>query len=166
MKLMVVKIPSGGVGSKWKLGPRDKQPRAVILDPTCRAPLTKMTQMSSKNIIPSPWILCRDDIQGGGGSHIRVQTGQDGKFKWEDILSTLVGKGVETLVIEGGAIVLNDVLRQRIADVVLIAIAPVFLGSDGVGLGPQLQHPEWLEEVRSIFLGRDVILGGRVKKMN
>ena len=90
----------------------------------------------------------------------------DGKFKWEDILSTLSSKGVNLVMIEGGGVVINDLVAQRMADVIIVSISPVFLGRDGVGILPVLQEPEWLEDVQGIAVGRDVVVAGRIKRVD
>ena len=159
-----MKIPSGGVGSRWRYAPIENQPRPVILDPTCRASLKKMLDRVSKGQGPSPWILCRDDVRNPGEYYVPMKVRQDGKFKWEDILSTLSAKGINSVVIEGGGIVINDVLAQRMADVIIVSMSPVFLGRDGVGILPDLKEPEWLEDVQVITIGRDVVVAGRIKR--
>src|SRR5271155_640785 len=109
-----------------------------------------MLDRVSKKQIPSPWIFCRDDIQKHGECYVPMKAYDDGKFKWEDILSTLSAKGVNLLMIEGGGVVINDVLAQRMADIIIVSISPVIMGRDGVGVLPVFQEPEWLEDVRVI----------------
>lgn len=67
-------------------------------------------------------------------------------------------------MIEGGGKVINDVLSEGVADVIIITIAPVFIGSDGVGVLPELPSPEWLEDIQSISVGGDIVVAGRVKR--
>ena len=57
----------------------------------------------------------------------------DGRFSWTEILSTLSIRGIKSVMIEGGASVISDVLSQHLADIIIITIAPVFIGRDGVG---------------------------------
>ena len=47
-------------------------------------------------------------------------------------MKTLSAKGASLVMIEGGAVVINDVLAQRMADVIIISISPVILGRDGL----------------------------------
>ena len=147
---------------EWQPAGMDEQPRPVILDPDCRAPLTKLLGCVSKQEAKLPWIFCREETHKLDDCHIPLKT-HDGKFLWGDILSTLSTKGVDSVMIEGGANVINDILTQQIADVIIITIAPVFLGRDGVGILPSLQE-EWLQDVQSIPVGRDIVIAGRVKR--
>jgi len=86
-----------------------------------------------------------------------------GKYKWEDILSALCTRGAKCIMIEGGGVVINDILTQRMADVIVF-ISPVFLGRNGVAVHPILGEPGWLEDVQSITLGNDVVVIGRMKR--
>lgn len=66
-----------------------------------------------EKVLP-PWIVCRNDIERGdvGEGYIPLGPCDNGKFIWEDILSTFSAKGVGTLVIAGDAIILNDLLGK------------------------------------------------------
>ena len=97
-----------------------------------------------------------------GKYHIPMRVYDDGKFRWEEILSTLSAKGVNLVMIEGGGVVINDVLAHRMADVIIIFISPVFLW-DGVDVHAKLPSPEWLDDVQTIQLGRDMAFVGRMK---
>ena len=171
---MSAKVPSAGVGSPWRLAPIREQPRAVILDPNCRAPLRKIYNLVTKNQIPPPWIICQDDVKKPperyGQQYVQLSAQDNGKFKWDDILSTLFTKNVRTILIEGGGVVINDVLAERIANVVIISISPVSFGVgvgvevDGVGVDPIGRKPEWLVDVQRITLGKDIVVAGRMKR--
>ena len=66
-------------------------------------------------------------------------------------------------MIEGGANVINDILTHGMADIIIITIAPVFIGRDGVGVGASV-HEEWLHDVHSLSVGRDMVIAGRFHK--
>ena len=171
---MSAKVPSAGVGSPWRLAPIQEQPRAVILDPNCRVPLRKIYNPVRKNEIPPPWIICRDDIKKPREhyrqKYVPLEAHNNGKFKWDDIMSTLFAKNPRTILIEGGGVVINDVLVERIANVVIISISPVSfgvgvgVGVDGVGVDSIGQEPEWLVDVQRITLGKDIVVAGRMKR--
>jgi riboflavin biosynthesis pyrimidine reductase len=67
------------------------------------------------------------------------------------------------LMIEGGARIISDVLSEGVADVVIITIAPVFLGRDAIGVAPSLAL-EWLQDVQSISVAKDVVVAGRIQR--
>jgi 2,5-diamino-6-(ribosylamino)-4(3H)-pyrimidinone 5'-phosphate reductase len=149
------------LGGEWVAAGLEEQPIPVILDPHRRAHLPKLRHLVSIGQAKLPLIICRqgDPVDD---QHIPLET-NDGRFSWTDILSTLFHRGVKSVMIEGGASVINDVLSQRIADVIIITIAPVFLGRDGVGIRPALQE-EWLHNVHSIPVGKDIVIAGRLRQ--
>lgn len=147
---------------EWRAAAMEEQPRPVILDPHRRAHLPKLLSLVSQNQAKSPWILSRGDGEEPDERHIPLKT-LNGRFMWPDILSTLYARGVRSLMIEGGATVINEVLANRTADVIIITIAPVFIGRDGVGIGPILQESGWLHDVRTLSVAHDMIIAGRMK---
>ena len=151
-----------GLDGAWKVARMEEQPRPVILDPHRRAHLPKLFNLASKGEAKSPWIFCREESCVEKDRCFPLKT-QDGKFSWTQILSVLSSGGIKSVMIEGGASVLNDVLSQGVADVIIITIAPVFLGKDGVGILPALKE-EWLHDVKSISVGKDIVIAGRVKR--
>ena len=152
-----------GLEGEWRAVGMENQPRPVILDPHRRAHLPKLLHLVSSNQAKPPWIFCKREPVEENGRYIPLRT-HDGRFWWSDILSTLNGRGVKSVMIEGGASVINDVLAQKVVDVVIITIAPVFLGCDGVGIGPKLVHdqPDWLQDSQIILVGQDVVIAGRI----
>lgn len=156
--LMVARIPVGGLDGEWKAAGMEEQPRPVILDPHCRAHLPKLLHLVAEGQAKAPWIFCRENSGQTDNRHIPLQL-HDGRFSWTEILSTLHSRGINSVMIEGGASVINDVLKKRIADVIIITIAPVFLGRDGVAIAPILQQ-EWLQHTTSISIGKDMVIAG------
>ena len=156
--LIVARIPVSGLDGEWRPAGMGEQPRPVILDPHCRARLPKLLHLVGEGQAKAPWIVCRDDNGNMESQYIPLPL-HDGRFSWTEILSTLHSRGIKSVMIEGGASVINDVLTRRIADVIIITIAPVFLGRDGVGIAPML-HEEWLQNTTSISIGKDIVMAG------
>jgi 2,5-diamino-6-(ribosylamino)-4(3H)-pyrimidinone 5'-phosphate reductase len=152
-----------GLEGEWKPVKLEEQPRPVIIDPHRRAHLSKLLQLVSVGQSKSPWILCQGKMEAQSDRYVPMKV-ENGRFQWSDILSTLSTRGIESLMIEGGANVINDVLSAGLADVIIITIAPVFLGHDAVAIAPSLLEVEWLQDVRSISVGKDVVVAGRVKR--
>jgi len=163
IKLMVARFPIDGLDGEWVAAEPHEQPRPVILDPHCRAHLPKLLHLVSQNKAKSPWILCREGIEKSDERHIPLKLHR-GKFSWADILSNLSVRGIKSVMVEGGARVIGDVLSERLADVIIITVAPVFLGHDGVGISAHLQEPDWLHDVRYLSVGNDIVTAGRVRK--
>jgi len=67
-----------------------------------------------------------------------------------DVLADLYARGVRRLLVEGGAVVLHDLLARELADELRLAVAPVFVPDPGAvrfrGAGPRAR----LTEVRRV----------------
>jgi 2,5-diamino-6-(ribosylamino)-4(3H)-pyrimidinone 5'-phosphate reductase len=150
-------IPVEELEGEWRPAEIEEQPRPVILDPCC---LISLSRLSKPQETKSPWVLCGEETTNSTDSHIPLKT-YDGRFRWGEILSVLSTKGLTSMVIEGGAEMINDILNQRMADVIIITIVPVLLGA-GVEIPPVL-HQEWLQDVRSIAVGKNLVVAGRMK---
>ena len=60
---------------------------------------------------------------------------------WKLILEKLKELDIKSVMIEGGAKVINDLLinRDNLVDSLIITVAPVFLGKNGVDVSPNHQ---------------------------
>ena len=160
--LIVARIPVNSLDGDWRAAEMEEQPRPVIVDPLRRAHLPKLLHLVSLNQAKPPWIFCREDTADMDDRCIPLKT-HHGRFAWTDILSALYSRGVKSVMIEGGANVINDILTHGMADIIIITIAPVFIGRDSVGVGASV-HEEWLHDVHSLSVGRDMVIAGRFHK--
>jgi 2,5-diamino-6-(ribosylamino)-4(3H)-pyrimidinone 5'-phosphate reductase len=161
-RLIVARVPVGELDGEWIPAPMTEQPRPVILDPWCRARLPRLNSLVNMGMAKGPWIFCRQEDASRDDRHVPLKD-KDGRFEWEEVLKTLRARGIRSVMIEGGASVINDVLSNGLADVVIVTIAPVFLGHDGIGIQARLdQH--WLHDVQTLSAGKDIIIAGRPHK--
>ena len=79
-----------------------------------------------------------------GGEYITLfddggsQQPTSNQMPWPTILRTLKAKGIDSVMIEGGATVINTLLMMpELVDVCIVTIAPTWLGSGGVNVAPQ-----------------------------
>jgi len=161
------------------------QPRPIVLDPMNRWAVgkeSKVLQLAGEGRGLGPWVLVREDVrveeekQSGvnsvGGKYIHIGTESDGRMNWNDILSLLEREGIESVMVEGGGNVINDLLSSRyisLVDSVIVTIAPTWLGKGGVqvcpnerrdGVGKKVSVGR-LKNVAWVPLGEDVVLCGR-----
>ncbi|ODQ54919.1 dihydrofolate reductase, partial [Saitoella complicata NRRL Y-17804] len=121
-----------------------QQPHPFILDPTFRSPITSETRLirtAAAGHGHPPTYLVRSDavldedklqiLQSVGGRVIKIPTTGPRALMWDDILKAVYDTGIASLMIEGGARVIADVLREKAADVVIVTIAPVYVGKEG-----------------------------------
>jgi len=72
---------------------------------------------------------------------------------------TLKAIGINSVMIEGGATIINTILSDHahLVDSVIITYAPVFLGQDGVSVSPDGSLPKF-EKVAWLQLEDDVVM--------
>jgi len=172
----------------------EHQARPIILDPRGRWEIkesSKILQKAKNGEGKAPWILTDlayvDDtraelLERYGGKLIPMATdveksgesGNEGvKFEWEDVLQMLSSHGIGSVMVEGGATVINTLLSRRysaLVDSVVVTIAPTYLGEGGVVVAPQRTGDETesenvarLKDAKWQQLGEDVVLCGRLQ---
>lgn len=146
------------------------QPRPVVLDSALRTPsAARLIQGAEK----SPWIVATSAAPGdrraallaAGVDIIDIPADTQGKVSLPDLLVCLGQRGISSLMVEGGARVLQAFLAQQLADQVIITIAPLFLGGVPViePWGRIIQQPLRMIEVGSQQLGEDLVIWGKFK---
>jgi GTP cyclohydrolase II len=142
-------------------------PLRVVLDSTLRSPLdaqifdggASTLVITTERADPIKLRLLRERYIG-----VRVVESGPRGIDMRNALRLLNDIGVRTLIVEGGAGVITSMLAERVADRVVVAVAPLFLGTgteavgnldvryvtDGIGLRNRSVH----------IAGNDVIIAG------
>lgn len=133
--------------------------RPVVVDPHSRwiyrnSTLRKLCELTNalapfiviaKNVEPSAEDA--EVLQEQGGKYIRLDLTHNRQENWSPILKTLHSEGIQSVMVEGGAAIINDMLETDLVDSLIITIGPVFLGSDGVEVSPasgvELENVRW-----------------------
>lgn len=165
------------------------QPRPFILDPgrswkeeRCK----KLFELARQGLGRAPWwITSEDPVQseadqarirkleevGGGSIQAGMYSGSSNGVDWEAILRALWSTGVRSVMIEGGAAVINDLLReknQRFISSIVVTIAPTYLGSGGVVVAPQRsaegKNEAFLHSTTWIPMGQDIVMAAFLPK--
>ncbi|KAF4126739.1 GRF zinc finger [Geosmithia morbida] len=164
------------------------QPRPVIIDPRLRwtpRPEDKVLQLCRAGQGKAPLVITaaahpapqeKADVLGEhGGKYVHVAAGRDdGLFDWRDVLATLAAEGLDSVMVEGGATVINTLLAPRyhdLVDSVIVTVAPTWLGKGGVIVSPDRVHDGRgvpvpavrLCDVRWHPFGEDVVMCGRLR---
>jgi 2,5-diamino-6-(ribosylamino)-4(3H)-pyrimidinone 5'-phosphate reductase len=141
-----------GVGGYGGPG-QERQPRPIIIDPDGRLqvrPDMKILQVVSEGRAKAPWIVVkpstrlRDDtvktLKGYGGEYLSISSEPNGRdISWDNIFKALFAEGIKSVMVEGGGVVLSELLKPRHAhllDSVIVTIAPTFMGKDGTAVSP------------------------------
>lgn len=171
----------------------------MVVDPGARWAVSegsKVVQLAREGKGKGPWVLFAEGadvlserrwvVEGVGGRYIPVPVtravaeteagdARRAVLAWESVLAVLREEGVESLMVEGGGRVINDLLKLSntgvdIVDSVIITIAPVWLGSGGVTVSPErpidgqgkgIPGPR-LGGVKWVQMGEDMVLCGKV----
>ncbi|KAL2872290.1 RibD family protein [Aspergillus lucknowensis] len=174
----------GGYGGGGLQG----QPRPIILDPSARwnfdseskiLVLAREGRGRAPFIVTDSWVSVptekRQLLERCGGKFISLDAAAgEGGFDWGELLRCLKLEGLGSVMIEGGALVINSLLEPRfqsLVDSVIVTIAPTWLGQGGVVVSPQRRFDESgtaiaasrLKDVKWHPFGEDVVLCGRIQ---
>ena len=153
----------------------------VVLDPRLRGDMqhSKVRALAKEGSGKPPWILhaagvdpasavLEDDCYVMGGHPTA-----SGRLEWSSLLKALARKNIRSLMIEGGATVINELLLEpELVDSVIVTIAPTWLGQGGVTVSPVSPHSlrgrrsnaARLAGVAWHQFGEDAVLCGRLSQ--
>ncbi|KAL4803898.1 dihydrofolate reductase-like domain-containing protein [Aspergillus unguis] len=171
----------GGLGRMW-------QPRPVVIDPLGRWPVhpdCRMLRTTVEGKGRAPWVVVSPGAQlhpqklmmlkGYGGDFLRImEYHQNWRLRWEPILRALAEEGIKSVMIEGGARVLSELLNPEYTefiDSIIVTIAPTYLGSGGVGVSPDSKRDAQGKpnaalnptDVKWVPMGQNVIMCGKIR---
>lgn len=165
------------------------QPQPVILDMDGRwgsqAMNSKVHALATKREGKFPWRISgqtHGQTPGQQSFAMAVETDhnnittisvpkQAGRLAWRDILKGLKKHGIESVMIEGGGQVIQDLLAlPQLVNAVIITVAPTFLGSSGVSISPAEKvstdgehvNAAWLSDTQTRPFGNDIVICGRL----
>lgn len=163
----------------------DRQPVPVILDPSGRWSCkwdSKVLTLAREDKGNAPlWIFSDNEtdrisnsrnskglIEQGGGIQPCVELRSGNGVNWRTVLRGLASEGIKSVMVEGGAKVIEDLLQeknQEFVSSVIVTIAPVWLGSGGVTVCPPRgsisREVGRLAGVKWIPMGEDVVMAGK-----
>jgi 2,5-diamino-6-(ribosylamino)-4(3H)-pyrimidinone 5'-phosphate reductase len=117
----------------------DSQPRPVIVDPRGRWQMdgSAVCKLADEGRGKEPWVV---GLAANGSERVPelvLSEGGDGVIEWEEVLKALKAKCIDSVMIEGGATVINTLLlRPDLVDSVIVTIAPTWLGQGGLAACP------------------------------
>ena len=146
-------------------------PQPVIVDSRLRLPPTARLLGDGR-----PWIATTDAadrrrqaaLEAAGARVVRLPADDAGRVSLPALLAYLHRQHVRSLMVEGGARVITGILAERLADRLVVTIAPLLLGglnavSTGRPSGPAALNGQLLPAlIRPHYrvVGRDVVLFG------
>lgn len=110
----------------------------------------------------------RGRIEATGARVFETAAGKNGGVDLPEVLRTLLGLGLRSVLVEGGAGVFTSFLREGLCDRLSVFVAPVLIGKgiEAVGdLGVEfVKHAKRLTEVEIETIGDQVLVRGRLRK--
>ncbi|EEP77734.1 conserved hypothetical protein [Uncinocarpus reesii 1704] len=171
----------GGLGKMW-------QPRPVIVDPTGRwtfNPECRMLQSALAGKGKGPWIVVSPGanipadrillLKKHGGDFLRIaEFNPAWRLRWSTIFGALAAEGISSVMVEGGGVVLSELLNpeyEDFIDSVIVTVAPTYLGRGGVAVAPDSKRDDYgkpkialkPKEVKWHPLGQDMIMCSKVR---
>lgn len=118
------------------------QPRPVVLDSHLRTPVTARLLSHPRHALIATLLPASDQAAGleaQGAEVFKCPANASGSIDLPLLLAALHKRGVRSIMVEGGARVLAAFLSQRLADAVVVTIAPRFVG--GVSVLAPISEP-------------------------
>lgn len=158
----------------------ESQPRPIIVGsslPEDWLAQCKATSLAQAGKALQPWRICADAATGNvsgwrwEGDVLKMSPASDGRMDWKLVLEALLDRGIRSVMVEGGASVINELLqRPDLVDSVIVTIAPTFLGKEGVQVAPpaiavggEPVNAVSLQEVAWCQFGQDMVLCGQLQ---
>ncbi|CCE79469.1 Piso0_001534 [Millerozyma farinosa CBS 7064] len=152
-------------------GEAASHPRPIILDPHGKWAYSgsQLRQIAATKQGKAPFILIdnttaidpreQQALEDQGGRFVKLRfDNKDSPVKnWDLILQKLNDLGIGSVMIEGGATIINDLLTApKLVDSLIITIGPTFLGKEGVEVSPisqvSLKEPKWWQGTQDVVL--------------
>lgn len=145
------------------------QPVRVVLDARGRTPASARvlqpgapTLIATTDASPAAWRAS----MAGAGAEVLLLPADDGHVDLRALLADLGSRGMLTVLVEGGGIVLGSLFDRRLVDRVQAVIAPILIGAAsapsavaGRGVERMAQAPR-LRDIEVTRLGDDVLIEG------
>ena len=104
----------------------------------------------------------------GRGVEVLLLPARRGRVRFPALLRALGARGLTSLLIEGGGTVAGEALRARAVDRLVLFMAPVLVGEEGVpAIGPlgvpRIARAVRVDDLAVARVGQDLVLEARVK---
>lgn len=166
-----------GIGTVLSDNPRlnvrlvnGNNPRPVVVDSRLRLPLN--CRLLCGDASP-PWIVTRENpdkervkaLEGLGAKVIPLASNARGQVELRAVLQKLAELEVDSLMVEGGSRIITNFLMERLAEFLVLTVAPVLVGglravSDLGQSDPR--HFLRLKDFGHRWLGEDLIVWGHL----
>lgn len=117
--------PKLTVKEKYISNPR--QPIRIILDTHCKTP----ENAKAVNDVSKTLIVTVEKCKKNYGDNVEIvqcRTDKNGLVDLKNLLELLYNRGIKTVMVEGGGIVIWNFLKQRLVDDLYVYVGPMIIG--------------------------------------
>jgi diaminohydroxyphosphoribosylaminopyrimidine deaminase/5-amino-6-(5-phosphoribosylamino)uracil reductase len=150
-----------------------RDPLRVIVDSRLRIPATARVlagDAARHTLIATTELADRNrlqEIQRRGAQIVTLPTFTDSsRVDLALLLAELKGRGIRSVLVEGGSLIITSLLAQRLVDRLIVAIAPRLIGSGTDAIGDlgirRLADALTFSTFATTRLGDDLIFDGRI----
>ena len=159
-----VRVPLPGVAHTF--------PRPVVVDtdlkildyPCSRLRLHAPIVCTCLDAASDRWQRVAAELRPLNGTLLSCKRDTEGRCDLKDCFGTLKRDlGVASILVEGGAGIIQSVLEANLVDQLVVTIRPSFLGGYR-SLTRELPHPVHLEHTHVVSVGGDIVLYSRVQR--
>jgi riboflavin-specific deaminase-like protein len=146
-----------------------RSPIRIIVDSGLRIPLSArvLTDAAAPTIVagterarPGPVAA----VRARGAEVLLVEADETGRVDLPKAFDALRRRGIRSLLVEGGSAIITSTLRQRLADRLVVSIAPKVLGTGVEAVGDldisALADALTFSRARFVSLGADIVFDG------
>ncbi|WP_422447226.1 bifunctional diaminohydroxyphosphoribosylaminopyrimidine deaminase/5-amino-6-(5-phosphoribosylamino)uracil reductase RibD [Thermoanaerobacterium sp. DL9XJH110] len=149
-----------------RLPGENKNPVRIVVDSAAKIPLdARMLKCGGRVILAVTEMADRDKIRvlKENGVDVIETRSEDGKVNLAQLFEILGNMGITGILVEGGSGLLSSIVRQNLMDKLLIFLAPLLIGGDGLSSIGRLTIDDLKEvprfEIKSIEqVGQDLML--------
>jgi riboflavin-specific deaminase-like protein len=153
---------------------KGRNPRRIVLDSGLRIPLQSnllTDREREKTIVVSTFGASREKalkIKATGATVWQVRADTAGRIALTRLWAKLGKMGIGSVLVEGGSQVFSDLLRRKLADQLLVFVAPKILGGGLNALNDlgikSLQSSILFDGFKSRRVGGDLLFSGTILK--
>jgi len=153
-------------------GPGQRDPVRIVVDPDARLPASArlLRQRSAAETIVAVTLAAPPDrvraLERQRAAILRCRHDGKGRILLRDLLRRLAGRGLTTVLVEGGARIHGSFLRERLWDELFLFLAPKVLGDDalswaGTASSASMRRALEARIVDTVRLGPDLLVTAR-----
>jgi diaminohydroxyphosphoribosylaminopyrimidine deaminase/5-amino-6-(5-phosphoribosylamino)uracil reductase len=152
---------------------KGENPQRIIVDSRLRTPLT--AQILNDEGVDRTMVVATEGanrkkaqkIQHLGAEILWAEKNRRGEVDLRDLLEKLGHMGITSVLVEGGSRIITSFLKERLADKILIVVAPKFIGTGIEALGDleirNLNEALRISRMKTKRIGDDIVIEGYLK---